>query len=947
MEKLRELDFRYQKIHQERLKIERKAKIQEAQDIQNNVLHCKTLENELRIIERQREVAVARNEKILSESLVKVNELNEKISRNSLIHSKNRLKNAKTQYFEVVTAGYPDWVEVLKDPESFQSRQIQENLEKLRQTQQRNEAEYKRKLELQMERMKTSEQLRSGMLREEEMVRIREQSLKENESKIEHERMMIRSQHEMSRAQEIVRHGEMIKEMHNEVFVEQGLRVSTPNAHIPNVFHLNRPQHERPYVPENYAGSFPDVQKFSISRPSTVSIERSRSQSASNKSPNVSQNISQNVSHNLSMSKAELQILPAPKVQEVKQEEKTVKIEKTVKNEKIEKNVKIDKNEKNFMIGQENFSFGHQELTKLEIFSSKPNNFDSGSRNVEPANRPQAKPVEPRPASPKLPEAKLIKIENIEAAVAKPEPAKVAKLDLPEGKYVQSKNNVSPGKGQSNAKEESKNPTKNIMKIVESSDDDYPSSLRIPGYIYPSATSKIPEQHEPSNSDSNEFDYHNIELPDNSSIPIIKNVEAKKEDKKVVVEKTEKVEISVKTGKNQNSGIMILDEDFDSGIKIIKGPPPKFNERKSMDEESVKTSSKKSEPLGKPDSGKFGLKVETKKNVKAVEIDDEFEIKTGKNVTKLKVPDVDVEGSLEDSSQLNNEYLQGFVMRENQSKASLNTDSRPSTNKASAKVEDQVLRKDSSSKHFGSTLNEPMSPSAVSSTTFFEVKMVASNKVLNSISIQQRRMAIKDLFNLLRDRLAGSGFQLENFNEVLKMQRVEKLYENYLMSKQSTKFKHNEELLGFILNLAKTLPDCFLPSDLAKSKHPFTENMIREKMRPDYFNIYNDIKDFLIESLRERWLDEDMVIMMFVDTLVNFSTSKTQFNRCKSNLGKVIKAEMSRPPTSNKDSNFDMMRVVTPNDRSLGGKLVAKSAGLVYSSVGSHIEAFQEILDDD
>ena len=915
---------------------------------------------------------MTRNEKILSESLIKVNELNEKISRNSLIHSKNRLKNARIQYFEVVTAGYPDWLEVLKDPESFQSRQIQENLEKLRQTQMRNEVEYKRKLELQMERMKTSEQLRSGMLREEEMARVREKSLKENESKIEHERMMIRSQHELHRAQEIVRHEEMIKELHSDMFDEQVHRISTPNAHIPNVFHLNRPQHERPYVPENYAGSFPDIQKFSISRPSSISIEKSRSHSASKKSPNSF------------VASTELQNVPVPVVKEVKKEvktEKAEKIEKSIKNEKIEyidmnvkiekidkidkidKNVKIEKNEKfdkseknerNILVGQESFSFGQQEFTKFEILSSK-DNFDPAPKNFIPPSRPQGNYTDFRPPSPKLPEAKQVKLESAQAAapaiaVARPEPAKVSKLDLPEGKYVQGKPSASPAKsevkGQAQPNEDIKNPAKNIMKIVESSDDDYPSSLRIPGYIYPSATSKIVEQNEPSNSDSNEFDYHNIDLPDNSSIPIIRNVGPKKEEQKVVVDKSEKVEISVKTGKSQNSGIMILDEDFDSEIKIIKGPPPKFNERKSMDEES-KASSKKSEPLARPDSGKLALKVETKKNVKTIEIDDEFGIKTGKNQIKLKAPEMDVEASLEDSSQLNNEYLQGIVMRENQSKASLNTDSRPSTNKASVKVEDHVLRKDSSSKHFGSTLNEPMSPSAVSSTTFFEVKMLASNKVLNSISIQQRRMAIKDLFNLLRDRLARTGFQLENFNEVLKMQRVEKLYENYLMSKLSTKFKHNEELLGFILNLAKTLPDCFLPSDLAKSKHPFTENMIREKMRPDHFNIYTDIKDFLIESLKERWLDEDMVIMMFVDTLVNFSTSKTQFNRCKSNLGKVIKAEMSRPPTSNKDSNFDMMRVVTPNDRSLGGKLVAKSAGITYSSIGSHIEAFQEIVDDD
>lgn len=935
MEKLRELDMHYQKVHQERLKIERKIKMQEAQDIQNNVLHGKTLENELKIIERQKDSAKARNEKILSDALNKMNNLNEKISQNALKRSSDRLKNAKSQYFEVVTAGFPDWLDALKDPELFQARKMQENLEKLKKIQSVRDMEHKKHLESQMEIVKTelfaefrktSEQLRTGLAEEQDLMKLRERSRKEFEAKIEEERQNLRSQLQQMRSEEMARQEELLREAQREVLGE-GARISTPNAHIPNVFHLKRPDESLHgnYVPGKYEVNSKEVQKFSIERPSSVGV-RSETKSPI-KNPE------------LSMSKMNVQVLPTKKKEVERLDErgdyeinykksefrepKPTKIEHSQPKSKYAEPVveyqpkakKIENNEFKHEYVEPKSKKNENAVPKYEYVEPKPEYRETKGKNVEVIqnNEYKGKKVSqpdynaPKPQREEYAEPKIVKAEFSDSRSTKIE-AKISKPSFTDSNppiiEVKSKSTVS-----SLPIETKITSHQAIKKIIEANDEDTPSSLRAPTHLNISTTPKIPEQPEPSNSDSNEFDYDKIDLPDNSSIP-----KASKPS----------------TGTIKSNPVQIIDDDFDSGIQIIRGPQPKFPERKSEE-----TSSK-----GKQVPAKLDLKVETKtqKNLKALEIDDEFEIKTVKSKKNLKAPDI--EESLEDSSQLDSEYFQGFVKRETESKASSKVESRPATSKASVKNEEIGLRKDSSSK-----IIEPMSPSAVSSTTgFFEIRMIAQNKVLNSILVQQRKIAMQALFDLLRDNLTRSGSRLVNFNEELTMQRLEKLYENYLMNKLSFKYKSNEELLGFILTLGRTLPDCFLPSELARSKHPFSEMMIREKMKNEHFLIYGLIKEFLVESIGKTWIKEGMAVDMFVDTLVNFSTSKSQYSRCKGCLGKVLKAEMSRPPTSNKDASIEIMRVVTPNDRNLGSRLVAKSGG--YGTGASEIEAFKEIIDD-
>ena len=97
-----------QQLRQERLKYERKIKIREAHELQSNVLHYRTLENEIKVIEKQKESAFARNEKLLNEALSKVNDYNENISRNSLKRSNDRLKTAKIQFYEVIISQHPE-----------------------------------------------------------------------------------------------------------------------------------------------------------------------------------------------------------------------------------------------------------------------------------------------------------------------------------------------------------------------------------------------------------------------------------------------------------------------------------------------------------------------------------------------------------------------------------------------------------------------------------------------------------------------------------------------------------------------------------------------------------------------------------------------------------------------------------------------------------------------
>ena len=307
-------------------------------------------------------------------------------------------------------------------------------------------------------------------------------------------------------------------------------------------------------------------------------------------------------------------------------------------------------------------------------------------------------------------------------------------------------------------------------------------------------------------------------------------------------------------GKTYNSKVVEikLEEDNEFEIKTVKSKPDLHEFQNDF----------KNEPKKQQNESKNIYKNYSKNEPK-------FEEKTS-----LKA-EVDIEASIEDSSQLENAYMDDFIERRkaidtkakkvelNSSKGTIpeNKDSRPSSKKSleqgGAKVPSKVDTKSPKNPSFGKSESprpEPLSPGALTSSTFMfdqPVKLMAENKVLNAISQQQRKLIIEDLVSVVRENFARAGKKLLQLEGEVSMTRLEKLYENYLIERNKFKYKTNEELLGFVLSLARTIPEPFLPLDLAKSKLPFTEMMIKEKLQSQYYYIFISIKELLLDSIQQ------------------------------------------------------------------------------------------------
>ena len=441
--------------------------------------------------------------------------------------------------------------------------------------------------------------------------------------------------------------------------------------------------------------------------------------------------------------------------------------------------------------------------------------------------------------------------------------------------------------------------------------------------------------------------------------------------------KIEEVSTASKVRSQSNKIIEISDEDI--MVPIVRKEKEKEKEKPqpietakiiSVGGDSSKHSGKsslgsKEVPIEIENSTPKVLKVDqnirNSSNSKPVNLpkdeDYEFEIKTIRSKPDsllLKSPEVDIEGSMEDSSQLDNIYIANIIDRNKNASGKASSRKESDLNSSKGVNSEGKMQKETKQEDVSRTLTsprpEPLSPVSQTSSIFIldQAKLLAENKVLNAISHVQRKKMIEDLSNLVKENFMRTGKKINRLEGELTMQRLEKLYENYIIEFTNLKYKNNEELLGFVLSLGRTIPEPFLPMDLAKSKMPFTETMIKEKLSQKYLGIFVSIKEMLVESIIQNWIDENLACELFTDTLINFMTSKSQYKRCQQHLNKIIKAGLSRPPTAIKDTSFDNSRVVTPvNIGSQRFSIVKASTGGGRQSIDSGIDNFKEVIDED
>lgn len=849
MEKFRVIDVKVQKIRQERLKLERKAKIREAHEVQNTVLHSRTLETEIRVIERQKESAKSRNEKILNEALIKVNDFNENITRSSLKKSKMRLQTAKTQFYEVIMAEFPEWTEAIKDPIMFEKKKYQESLQKLRAGQVLKEEEFRRQMENQLEIVRTKEQYLYELVNEKELAMLREKSKQEFMVKAEQERVSSRGMYDKKKEEISEKQLEYLKEIQEDA-VRRSERVSTPNTHIPNELQLKRVKHEEnrfgmreneenlqefPFAKtENPNGNYrkQEIQEFPIAKQPEVAYKRT------GKSPEAQDQYEYTTSNK---KKTPPSNFPNP-VQTIMEDfdEDDPPITAQVKKNPV----LIGNTDKRISFGNPDQFEGYLELPD----NSVPIAIVSKQQLSKPVQKTVEKPQEAKPIEKKV---DIIPIQK--ALEVKKEANKV---------------------------------------ILAEIDDEMPQVLVL--------NNKKP-----------------IKVPkEDHSVPVIR---------------------SEKALENKNVSVV---ESSPSGISVFsKGSPNKPVEMLPSEPKVLEINKSPDRHLSlKP------MKIDN-------EDDFEFEIKTIKSNPKmLKTPEVDLEASIEDSGQLESAYLSNIVGREkkNSSVASSKKDSELGSTAGKSQKNEMRIKIEEQGKISNSPRPEPLSPGSMTSSVFTldHAKLLCQNKVLNQIPQLQRKNMIETLSNLLRESISKSGEKIV-ISEI-PMSRLEKMYESYLSYNTKMKYNNDKELLGFILILASTIPEPFLPIDLARSKFPFTEAMIREKLSPHYGGIFIQIKDLLVDLVLQVLIDEPIACECFTVTVVNYQTSKSQFERCKQHLSKVLKAGLSRPPTAIKDTSFDNSRVVTPDRTYTKGFSVLKaSSANNRSSIDSGIDNFKEVLDED
>lgn len=119
--------------------------MKDANELQLGVLKSRTLERELQILETDRKVADERNKQMVERAQQSVTSFRNLINGSSVRNSKDRLKQAKIRFGEMLAASYPEWTEAVMDPVVFRQNIYYKNLEDLRRKQQTQEEEYHRK----------------------------------------------------------------------------------------------------------------------------------------------------------------------------------------------------------------------------------------------------------------------------------------------------------------------------------------------------------------------------------------------------------------------------------------------------------------------------------------------------------------------------------------------------------------------------------------------------------------------------------------------------------------------------------------------------------------------------------------------------------------------------------------------------------------------------------
>ncbi|CAG9322260.1 unnamed protein product [Blepharisma stoltei] len=1082
MEKVRLLDPKISSLRQERLKLERKAKLREAHDMQNSVLRTRTIENEIKILQKQQDSAYSRNQKVIMEVLNSINQFSEQTSASALKKSRERLNTAKQQFGEMVTAHYPQWAEAVKDPIEFEKQKYMKSFEDLKKRKSISEDDFKKKLDAHNLILQTQEEYVKELKNDYAMSLQREKILEDAYIQ-EEQRKIFMSKLQSSiykdiedRRRQTAENIKFAREVAEKSFTmetveiqdakelwrpstspamnfdENKERLTTPNAHLPQEFSLRRDNQMRPVTPEYTSSSGQDSNNALYEFQQIIMNKKAQPPQQAPQQPpqQLPQPSQQPPQDTLS--------IPQPKPEEGQGGARTFTFGQAERNTKVPEERPIpDRRPPSIPIqtppqhGYENIPLEissplHPSLPKGDSIEGIPilSSDERPSSPIKPQENPYERPASPvkkqdiykydpnldigsehnrigsigsnkneekvnrsGPSSKNEPETKAFsqianKFEVDDGDVdlnpyskgqnrsrrgsqdnspsqgykqnepeprpaQKPQQYQTIKDPSPRGVpiesqdqipvVVKSKNQYEPDKYQQEVQQKSK-PSPIPLTVSDQGKAKPPSGTQqvIDVDVQPPALilkNKNPEQAQ--------------------KVPVIKagSIHTEEESEfEIYTLKTDSSRLSPRNMENpyqtpQHNQVEVQ-QNYNKPVEVQQNRPAQqarpveVQQNKPIDVQQIPYQNKPNEKLPpKPESKtqKEGAKNQIPSSIS--------------QNTLGKIPEIDIEASLEDSGQLDNPYLSNFSEKkpaERQRSISVHT-SQPSFEELKKeKPSLSPIRENDNSLNssHGSRKNlmsitspqgvsprpEPMSPtqSERSSVWNSEPIKLIENPTLNSVPILQRISMIDELIRYAKEKLIKLGRKITAFTEEISMPVLEGLCNTYMRQNNRLNVKSIEELIGFILALARFVPEPFLAPELARSRGNFTEEMILMKLHDQYDNIYRSIKEFLSDSIRNDWIEENLAAMLFTDVLLNYKTSGRQFKRCQGLIKTILNPALSRPASSILNRSTDSDRPKSSSfisGSSSHFKQARTSSGAAPSSVHSSIDQFQEVADLD
>lgn len=971
MEKLSMLENQIQKIRQERLKVERRIKLREAHELQSNALRGRTLENELKIIQKEKAQAEKRNRKLMHEIMESINSFKDEVGYSSLKRSKVRLKDAKISFAEIIMSHFPQWAEALQDPISFEKQIYAKSLDILRQRHEKSKEDFKKKMDVHQDIVRTQ-------------LEYIEEMKKEHDISMERDRILQFMQMEKEeKSQKLAELQSVYQRRLDDIMKDQQLRKQTmiQNAHE----RLEKTMIEEPSPAEIYK------MWNLIQRPGTQPAPIQQESRAMTPMMHIPYNLE--TTQQLFTRPQAPNVLQAPQVQ-------TPEMSRSGTHERYEfadlmnrESPEVKKEGIEPM--RRNFTFGETEMVKNNSPDRKQPqvimvNPEEVSDEVEvyitpevvkkPQERiPKPEPVQARPQiqsdiSKQLSKPEIRMQNQVPIPVIQKEPPKVIALHKPKpvevsAPVVSQPKAVIPALPKFSEDEE---PEFNIVTIPRNPEPVNPSHARVPGRAVPVSVDFGNEQPIVISSRSQDKEFEIKTNPIKTEIPIVQiaapsNVKILKPTEETLASMNRQVidqppvlkpaaRVPVPLTEDEIEPPVIIQQDKSTKSQV-KGPQiPVVDDSEFMivqqnpSKQAINIVQDKSKPTGEPQvimqqpiaipkektkpkpqpphldlsSAKQGMVIEattspidvpiiqTIKKPESVPVSNLASNIASSYSKKGKPEDIRMGGysvpmystsipeapRIEEESLENTDfeslYLKGVIERANNTPQNR---SRSGSIQVQNKLDSVSSQKsvDLSMSSSGplrfndlSARLSPTSSMSSSSRMLDAPTVIIESNVIANIDPYQRVNCLNDLINTAKQQFSSGRVKNLSIRDKIPSEKLDSIASKYLENGRLD-IRSPEELVMFIAAFAKSQNSYFLPYDIARSKKAVTEDMMISKMyQTENREIYRILKDFFLYCIRSSILTEKVAIGIFIDTMVNYRTTKNQWNRATEAIQKFI-----------------------------------------------------------